>query len=101
MMTEEENSTTAPRHFVLIQGACPGAWCWYKLVSLLESDGHKVTALDLCASGQNQVPLDKLHTIDDYHQPLYSYLESLRSDEKEWRCSDDNGIVARSPIGAL
>ncbi|KAI5665887.1 hypothetical protein M9H77_15740 [Catharanthus roseus] len=72
----------SPKHFVLVHGACHGAWCWYKLVSLLESGGHKVTALDLGASGRNEVPLDDLKTIDDYHKPLYSYLESLPSDEK-------------------
>ncbi|KAF6177053.1 hypothetical protein GIB67_015928 [Kingdonia uniflora] len=40
------------QHFVLVHGACHGAaWCWYKVQTLLESEGHRVTALDLAASG--------------------------------------------------
>ena len=38
-------------HFVLIHGACHGAWCWYKVATLLKSSGHKVIALDVAASG--------------------------------------------------
>ncbi|KAK9036308.1 hypothetical protein V6N11_078314 [Hibiscus sabdariffa] len=29
-------------HFVLIHGICHGAWCWYMLVSLLQSAGHSI-----------------------------------------------------------
>ncbi|RVW57637.1 Salicylic acid-binding protein 2 [Vitis vinifera] len=39
------------RHFVLVHGACHGAWCWYKVATLLRSAGHRVTALDLAAAG--------------------------------------------------
>ncbi|CAK9186920.1 unnamed protein product [Ilex paraguariensis] len=39
------------KHFVLIHGACLGAWSWYKQVQRLKSAGHNVTALDLAASG--------------------------------------------------
>ncbi|XP_027149672.1 salicylic acid-binding protein 2-like [Coffea eugenioides] len=69
-------------HFVLVHGACHGAWCWYKLVSLLQDAGHKVTALDLAASGIDTKQVSDLHTIDDYHEPLYSYLKALSPDDK-------------------
>ncbi|KAI5673604.1 hypothetical protein M9H77_13968 [Catharanthus roseus] len=41
------------KHFVLVHGSCHGAWSWYKLRPLLESAGHKVTAVNLSASGIN------------------------------------------------
>ena len=40
------------RHsFVLIAGAWHGAWCWAKVVPLLEAQGHEVLALELPATG--------------------------------------------------
>ena len=40
------------RHcFVLIAGAWHGAWCWAKVVPLLEAQGHQVLALELPATG--------------------------------------------------
>jgi len=47
-MSENERKK---KHFVLVHGLGHGAWCWYKLKPLLESAGHKVTVLDLAASG--------------------------------------------------
>ncbi|CAL1399574.1 unnamed protein product [Linum trigynum] len=38
------------RHFVLVHEACFGAWSWYKMLPLLASTGHNVTAIDLAAS---------------------------------------------------
>ncbi len=35
--------------FVLIHGACHGAWCWHKMIPLLVSRGHRVMAPDLPA----------------------------------------------------
>lgn len=40
--------------FMLIHGACHGAWCWEKLVPLLEARGHKVVAPDLPGSGEDR-----------------------------------------------
>lgn len=39
--------------FVLIHGASYGAWCWYKVSTLLKSAGHDVTALDMASCGIN------------------------------------------------
>ena len=36
---------------VLIHGHMHGAWCWEKVVPLLEAKGHKVVAFDLPARG--------------------------------------------------
>ncbi|KDP31866.1 hypothetical protein JCGZ_12327 [Jatropha curcas] len=70
------------RHFVLVHGACHGAWCWYKVVSLLQLAGHKVTALDLSASGVNPKQMKDLHSISDYFDPLIEFMRSLPEEEK-------------------
>lgn len=43
--------------YVLIHGAWHGAWCWYKLVPLLEKQGHKVIAPDLPGHGDDQTAI--------------------------------------------
>ncbi|KAK3000310.1 hypothetical protein RJ639_022190 [Escallonia herrerae] len=70
------------KHFVLVHGACHGAWSWYKLKPLLESAGHRVTALDLSASGINPRQLDDVRTLCDYNLPLIEVLASLPPEEK-------------------
>ncbi|CAI8606739.1 unnamed protein product [Vicia faba] len=42
-------------HFVLIHGINYGAWCWYKVSSLLKSAGHDVTSLDMAASDEKVI----------------------------------------------
>lgn len=70
-------------HFVLVHGACHGAWCWHKLKPRLEAAGHRVTALDLAASGINMKALiQDVHTFHDYTQPLLDLLASLPPNEK-------------------
>ncbi|KAK7307596.1 hypothetical protein VNO77_40799 [Canavalia gladiata] len=70
------------KHFVLVHGVCHGAWCWYKLKPLLESCGHKVTAMDLAASGINSHKIEDLHTFCEYSKPLLEFLASLSPNEK-------------------
>ncbi|XP_039056945.1 methylesterase 10-like [Hibiscus syriacus] len=69
-------------HFVLIHGICHGAWCWYMLVSLLQSTGHRVTPLDLGASGINLKQINELDSVSDYAQPLMEFMASLPRHEK-------------------
>ncbi|XP_058745246.1 methyl jasmonate esterase 1-like [Vicia villosa] len=69
-------------HFVLIHGAGYGAWCWYKVSTLLKSVGHDVTSLDLAASGINTKQVQDISSILDYNEPLMTFMESLPSDEK-------------------
>ncbi|KAL2552134.1 Methylesterase 1 [Forsythia ovata] len=70
------------KHFVLVHGACHGSWCWYKLKPLLEAAGHRVTAMDLSASGIDPKSLDELQTFSDYTLPLLEVMESISPDEK-------------------
>ncbi|KAJ9669959.1 hypothetical protein PVL29_026495 [Vitis rotundifolia] len=70
------------RHFVLVHGACHGAWCWYKVATLLRSAGHRVTALDLAAAGVNGKRIDELNSISDYYEPLIEFMTSLVTGEK-------------------
>ncbi|XP_047160328.1 salicylic acid-binding protein 2-like [Vigna umbellata] len=70
------------KHFVLVHGACHGAWSWYKLKPLLESAGHKVTALDLAASGINMRKIDDVNTFAVYNQPLLQLLATTLPNQK-------------------
>ncbi|XVF61896.1 hypothetical protein PTKIN_Ptkin08bG0171400 [Pterospermum kingtungense] len=69
-------------HFVLVHGAFHGAWCWYKVSTLLKSAGHKVTALDLAASGIHPKQVHELHSISDYYEPLIEFMAALPPEEK-------------------
>ncbi|KAL9229742.1 hypothetical protein vseg_005177 [Gypsophila vaccaria] len=70
------------KHIVLVHGACHGAWCWFKLKPLLEKAGHRVTALDMAASGINPKTIHEVHTLRDYTEPLIQFLASLEDDHK-------------------
>eukprot|EP00253_Pinus_taeda_P020141 PITA_20141 len=69
-------------HFVLVHGAMHGAWCWYKIVELLEKDGHKVSAIDLMSAGTNPVTADSITSFEEYNQPLMHFLAKLPQTEK-------------------
>ncbi|XP_047333686.1 salicylic acid-binding protein 2-like [Impatiens glandulifera] len=80
------NATThplqCPKHFILVHGACHGAWCWYKLKPLLESAGHKVTAIDMAASGIDERRIEEVLTFDDYNAPLINFMKSIPTGQK-------------------
>lgn len=71
------------KHFVLVHGMCHGAWCWYKLKPLLESAGHRVTALDMGGSGIDTKTLEELRSFKDYNEPLLSFMSASLSDEEK------------------
>ncbi|XP_077224639.1 salicylic acid-binding protein 2-like [Tasmannia lanceolata] len=70
------------QHFVLVHGACHGAWCWYKLTPMLISAGHRVTALDLATCGIHPKQLSEVSTFSGCSQPLMEFMESLLSKKK-------------------
>ncbi|KAJ6859548.1 hypothetical protein NC652_041737 [Populus alba x Populus x berolinensis] len=69
-------------HFVLVHGACHGAWCWYKIRCLMETSGYKVTCLDLKSAGIDQSNPNTILTLDEYDAPLIDFLSNLPHDEK-------------------
>ncbi|XP_074571649.1 methylesterase 1-like [Curcuma longa] len=77
-----DSSCNRSHHIVLVHGACHGAWSWYKLISLLRSAGHRVTALDLAASGVDERRFSDLRNFDDYNQPLIDLLAELPPGER-------------------
>lgn len=56
--------------FVLIHGACHGAWCWYKVVPRLRQRGHKVVVPDLPSHGRDRTPTASVS--------LESYVDCVR-----------------------
>lgn len=52
-------------HFVLVHGAWEGGWSWENVSPLLESNGHKVTTVQLPGSVGNMKPVDEV-TLDGY-----------------------------------
>lgn len=69
-------------HFVLVHGAGHGAWCWYKIRSLMETSGHLVTCLDLKGAGIDPSDPNTIFTLEDYDQPLANFLSNLPQNEK-------------------
>lgn len=49
---------------------------------MLESAGHRVSALDMAASGIDSRTLADLNLVSEYSQPLIDFIGSLPSDEK-------------------
>lgn len=70
------------KHFVLVHGLCHGAWCWYKLVPMLRAAGHRVTALDLAASGAHPARMDEVPSFEDYSRPLLNAVAGAGEGER-------------------
>lgn len=64
-------------HFVLVHGACHGAWCWYKVSHLLRHAGHVVTAVDLGGAGLNPIDGEGIRSLAEYNRPLVDFMEAL------------------------
>lgn len=62
--------------YVLVHGAFHGAWCWDKIVPLLEEDGHQVIALDLPGHGKDSTPPAQV-TIQSYRDAVCHVLDKL------------------------
>ncbi|KAK8952335.1 hypothetical protein KSP39_PZI004500 [Platanthera zijinensis] len=68
---------------VLVHGEGFGAWCWYKIVPLLEEAGMLPIALDLAGSGaNNRTDINAMTGLEDYADPLTNYLGGLADHEK-------------------
>jgi pimeloyl-ACP methyl ester carboxylesterase len=63
--------------FVLIHGASHGGWCWYKVVPLLERQGHTVVAPDLPSHGRDKTPLSAV-SLQAYVDSVCNVLDAQR-----------------------
>lgn len=77
-----ESSPSKQYHFVLVHGASHGGWCWYKIRTLLQASGHKVTCLDLKCSGIDPTDFNTVFTFAEYNEPLTNFMSSLPSPQK-------------------
>ncbi|GAY32026.1 hypothetical protein CUMW_273150 [Citrus unshiu] len=59
------------KHFVLVHGACLGAWCWYKVLTLLKLAGHHFGSVDrvyvICKEDEVMKEDFQRAMIEDYH----------------------------------
>jgi alpha-beta hydrolase superfamily lysophospholipase len=81
-----------PKEFLLVHGACHGAWCWEEVAGRLRARGHRVAAVDLpghgrraaevrrasvasaqCAARLGVTPVD----VDSAHNPMLSRPDEL------------------------
>lgn len=70
------------KKIILVHGEGFGAWCWYKIIPLLEEAGLNPVALDLTGSGIDHTDVSNIMTMADYTKPLLDYLRNLHEDEK-------------------
>ena len=61
--------------YVLVHGAWHGAWCWDKVVPLLERAGHSVEALDLPGHGRDKTPIPEV-TLQAYADSVCRALDA-------------------------
>ena len=66
-------------NFVLVHGSFHGAWCWQRLVPLLEARGHTVLAPDLPASGDDPA-LPETADLDSYVTRVCWAIDQLPDD---------------------
>jgi pimeloyl-ACP methyl ester carboxylesterase len=82
---EEESGRVPPQrqhHFVLVHGVCHGAWCWYRVATLLTSAGHRVTALDMAGCGASPARGEDVASFEDYSRPLLDTVAALPPGEQ-------------------
>ena len=85
-------------HFVLVHGACHGAWCWFKLTDRLQNAGHKVTAVDLVGCATRPQDPNSIATFSEYHQPLMDFLDSLPEAHHETPYAQKVSQISLIPI---
>lgn len=69
-------------HFVLIHGLSGGGWCWYKIRSLMENSGYKVSCIDLKSAGIDQSDANKILSFEEYNKPLMDFMSALPENDQ-------------------
>ncbi|XP_041013266.1 putative methylesterase 11, chloroplastic [Juglans microcarpa x Juglans regia] len=78
-------------HFVLVHGGGFGAWCWYKIMTLLEEGGYRVDAVDLTGAGIHSFDTNSIASLAQYVKPLTDFLDKLGDGEKVILAGHDFG----------
>jgi pimeloyl-ACP methyl ester carboxylesterase len=68
--------------FLLVHGVCHGAWCWYRVATILRSAGHRVDALDMASCGASPGRAVEVGSFEEYSRPLLDELAALPPGEK-------------------
>lgn len=79
---QEGLSNLESKNLVLVHGGGFGAWCWYKLIALLEETGFVANAIDLAGSGIDSTDPNCIPDLKTYAKPLTDFLEKLQESEK-------------------
>ncbi|OAE33340.1 hypothetical protein AXG93_4123s1150 [Marchantia polymorpha subsp. ruderalis] len=79
LLTSVERRSNGANEFVLVHGASHGAWCWYKVVTMLETKGYKVTAVDLTSLGRSKVSADSVTSMVQYVKPAVDHITNASS----------------------
>jgi pimeloyl-ACP methyl ester carboxylesterase len=61
--------------FVLVHGSWHGAWCWDKVVPLLEAAGHRAVAIDLPGHGADRTAFAEV-SLDGYARCIQAALDA-------------------------
>ena len=62
-------------NFVLVHGAWHGGWCWQRVTSLLQQQGHRVYAVTLTGLGERAHLLSPAITLDTHIDDVISAIE--------------------------
>ena len=62
-------------NFFFIHGAMHGAWCWVKIIDILENNGHHCLDMDLPGAGLDRTPRTEV-TFDTYLQSIDHFIEN-------------------------
>ncbi|MEO8023832.1 alpha/beta hydrolase family protein [Polaromonas sp.] len=62
-------------NFVLVHGAWHGGWCWQRVTSLLQQQGHRVHAVTLTGLGERAHLLAPAITLDTHIDDVISAIE--------------------------
>ena len=79
-------TSTINKTFVLVHGACHGAWCWFKLACLLQGSGHRVSCIDLAGAAGSLVDPNNVRWFDEYDAPLIEFMAALPDGHKVTVC---------------